>query len=296
MSGFGYASAAAKKPLFPAAASCSVFALDQGCWQINVMSKVRRAVFVQVGGLVLVAALFAVAGHYFPLVDWISAIQQKVMRLGAWSAIWYPLLYACCNVLLLPGGLLSIGGGFFFGLWWGFLIILVGNVTGAAISFYISRWLGRNWLRRKLMRNATLEALEPAVEREGWKIILLSQLHPLFPTSLLNYLYGLTSMRFRTCMLWVAIGQAPGLFLYAYIGTLGQLGLNLIRGKSHPRLFEYWVWGGGLLLSAVVLVALGRISLRLLKEAEEAAAKTEAANKMVPMSDKLKPRPAWAGK
>jgi len=68
-----------------------------------------------------------------------------------------------------------------------------------------------------------MEALEPAVAREGWKIILLSQLHPLFPTSLLNYLYGLTRIRFRTCMLWVAIGQAPGLFLYAYVGTLGQL-------------------------------------------------------------------------
>ena len=77
-------------------------------------------------------------------------------------------------------------------------------------------------------------------EREGWKIIFLSQLNPLFPTSLLNYLYGLTAIRFRTCILWVAIGQAPGLFLYAYVGTLGQLGLNLVRGKSHPRVIEYW--------------------------------------------------------
>ncbi len=120
------------------------------------------------------------------------------------------------------------------------------------------------------MRNGTLEALEPAVEREGWKIILLSQLHPLFPTSLLNYLYGLTTIRFRTCMLWVAIGQAPGLFLYAYLGTLGQLGLNLVRGKSHPRGVEYIIWGGGLLTSVLVLVVLGRIALRLLQEAEDA--------------------------
>ena len=260
------------------------------------MSKVRRAVFVQVGGLVLFAALLAVAGHFFPLIEWISAIQQKVMRLGAWSAIWYPLLYACCNVLLLPGGLLSIGGGFFFGLWWGFFIVLVGNVAGAAISFFISRWLGRNWLKRKLMCNPTLEALEPAVEREGWKIILLSQLHPLFPTSLLNYLYGLTSMRFRTCMLWVAIGQAPGLFLYAYIGTLGQLGLNLVRGKSHPRFFEYWLWGGGLFLSAVVLIFLGRISLRLLKEAEQTAAENEKARGGVAPKAEVKSAPAFAVK
>ena len=235
------------------------------------MVEVRRALYVQFGGLLLVGILIFVLSRFFPLADILAAVQQRVMGWGAWSAICYPLLYACCNVLLLPGGFLSLGGGFFFGLWWGFLIILVGNVGGAAISFYISRWIGRRWLRRRLMQNRTLEALEPAVEREGWKIILLSQLHPLFPTSLLNYLYGLTTIRFRTCMLWVAIGQAPGLFLYAYLGTLGQLGLNLVRGKSHPHLIEYFIWGGGLVTSVVVLLMLGRIALRLLKEAEEAA-------------------------
>jgi len=246
------------------------------------MSQVRRAVYIQLIGLVLIAVSFAVASQFFPIAEWIAQVQQKIMHLGGWSAICYLLLYACCNVLLLPGGLLSLGGGFFFGLWWGFFIVLVGNVTGAAISFVISRWIGRRWLRRKLLRNSTLEALEPAVEREGWKIILLSQLHPLFPTSLLNYLYGLTTVRFRTCILWVAIGQAPGLFLYAYIGTLGQLGLNLMRGKSHPRVIEYWIWGGGLLLSAIILALLGRISLRLLQEVNEKAGERDELKCQVP--------------
>lgn len=255
------------------------------------MNKVRRAIFFQVGGLMVVATAFAVASHFFPLIDWVAAVQQRVMHLGAWSAIWYPLLYACCNVLLLPGGLLSIGGGFFFGLWWGFFIVLVGNVSGAAIAFLISRWLGRKWFRRRIMKNPTLEALEPAVRREGWKIILLSQLHPLFPTSLLNYLYGLTTIRFRTCILWVAIGQAPGLFLYAYLGTLGQLGLNLARGKTHPKLVEYWIWGGGFVLSAVVLFLLGRISLRLVQEAEEKSRTTTESDLN---SDEIEPEGAWA--
>ena len=259
------------------------------------MSKARRAVLVQLGALGLFVALFLVGSRFFPIADWVAQIQQKIMHLGVWSAIWYPLLYACCNVMLLPGGILSIGGGFFFGLWWGFLIILVGNVTGAAIAFVLSRWIGRSWLRRRLLRNATLIALEPAVEREGWKIILLSQLHPLFPTSLLNYLYGLTTIRFQTCILWVAIGQAPGLFLYAYIGTLGQLGLNLLRGQSHPRLIEYWIWGGGFLLSAVILILLGRISLGLLQEVEKRAGKDENPSEHMAPED-VKGLSIWARK
>jgi len=239
------------------------------------MVQIRRAIIVQLGGLILVAGALFFLSRIFPVVEILAAIQQRVMHWGAWSAICYPFLYAACNVLLLPGGVLSIGAGFFFGLWWGFLIALLGNVIGAAISFFISRWIGRQWLKRKLMRNPTLVALEPAVEREGWKIILLSQLHPLFPTSLLNYLYGLTRIRFRTCMLWVAIGQAPGLFLYSYLGTLGQLGLNLARGKSHPRGIEYLLWLGGFASAAVVLVLLGRIALRLLQGTEQETTRSQ---------------------
>lgn len=240
------------------------------------MVKIRRAIILQLGGLFVVGIALFILSRMFPLVDILADVQQHVMRWGAWSAICYPFLYACCNVLLLPGGVLSIGAGFFFGLWWGFAIALFGNVVGAAISFFISRSLGRQWMKRNLSRNQTFVALQPAIDREGWKIILLSQLHPLFPTSLLNYLYGLTRIRFRTCMLWVAIGQAPGLFLYSYLGTLGQYGLNLARGKTHPRIVEYWVWLGGFAAAAATLITLGRIALRLLKRAQKEAAATDA--------------------
>ncbi len=78
----------------------------------------------------------------------------------------------------------------------------------------------------------------------------------------MNYLYGLTRIRVRTCLLWIAIGQAPGLFLYAYLGTLGQLGLRIARGETHPRAYEYWIWGTGLTFSILMLILPGRIALR----------------------------------
>jgi len=76
-------------------------------------------------------------------------------------------------------------------------------------------------------------------------------------------------------MLWVAIGQAPGLFLYSYLGTLGQLGLNLARGKTHPRTIEYWIWLGGFGLAFIILIILGRIALNLLKRAQDEVAAGE---------------------
>ena len=224
------------------------------------MKNALRVVYLQIGGLLLFAGGVILAQRVFPIADWIALVQQRVMHLGPMSAICYPLLYAICNVLLLPGGILSVGGGFFFGLWWGFLIVWIGNVAGAALSFFLSRFAGRRWLGQRLLNHPAYQALEPAVRRQGWKIILLSQLNPLFPTSLLNYLYGLTTIRFGPCLLWIAVGQAPGLFLYAYLGTLGQLGLNLFRGKTHPHLIEYVIWGLGLLTSILLVMVLGRIA------------------------------------
>jgi uncharacterized membrane protein YdjX (TVP38/TMEM64 family) len=235
------------------------------------MPETRRALFFQLAGVFVVIAIFLAVSRFLPIIHLIAALQQRVVHWGAWSALCYPLLFALCNVLLLPGGILSVGGGFFFGLWWGFVLVFVGNAIGAAVSFVLSRSLGQRWLSRKLSRYPALRRLEPAVEREGWKIIFLSQLHPLFPTSLLNYVYGLTRIQFGTYMLWTAIGRAPGLFLYVYFGTLGQFGLNLATGKSHPHIFEYWVWGGAFITTALLFLLLSRIALRALRETDETA-------------------------
>src|SRR6266511_3688425 len=235
------------------------------------MFKIRRAIYWQLAGLAVAIALVSLLSPFFPVADFIEALQEKVMQWGAWGAICYPLLFAVCNILLLPGGVLAVGGGFFFGVWWGLLVVFAGNLIGAAISFASSRWVARRWFQRKLSQNPTLRVLGPAVERESWKIILLSQLHPLFPTSLLNYLYGLTRIRFGTYMLWASIGRAPGLFLYVYVGTLGQFAVRIIRGKSYPRTIEYWIWGGAFITTALLLVVLGRVAYQAIRTSQASA-------------------------
>ena len=224
------------------------------------MLKVGSAICWQVGALVIAIVFAIVLSRFLPIVSFIEASQHRVMSWGAWGAVCYPLLFAACNILLLPGGILAVGGGFFFGLWWGFLIVLVGNLVATAVSFALSRWIARRWFQQKLSHNATLRALGPAVERESWKIILLSQLHPLFPTSLLNYFYGITRIPFGSYMLWASLGRAPGLFLYVYAGTLGQFAVRIMRGKSYPRMIEYWIWGGVFVTTALLLIVLGRMA------------------------------------
>jgi uncharacterized membrane protein YdjX (TVP38/TMEM64 family) len=235
---------------------------------VKVPARGRFAIWWQLGGLLLGGIVLAVAARHFPLVEYVTRAQQKIEEMEVWGGVLYPLLYAACNVLLLPGGVIAIGSGLFFGLWWGAALSLVGNVVGAAVAFGIARLIGRRWLVARLLKNERWAALDRAIERHGWKIIFLTQVHPLFPTSLLNYIYGVTRIRFSHCMLWVALGQAPGLFLYAYLGTLTQHGLRVWRGLSHPHPHEYVIWIGGLVLSLAATVALGRLALRLMAESQ----------------------------
>lgn len=235
----------------------------------------RHTFLWQVIGLALgVLVLWFVAGH-FPVVDYITRAQRAIGRMELWGGVLYPLLYAVCNVLLLPAGVLAIGSGLFFGLWWGSAINLAGNVLGAAISFSLARVIGRRWLVARLLQQPRWAALDRAIERHGWKIIFLTQVVPLSPTSLLNYLYGVTRIRLGTCLLWIALGQAPVLFLYAYLGTLTQHGLRVWRGQSDPQPHEYVLWLGGLALTIGVTIALGRLAGRILAESREEEAKMD---------------------
>src|SRR5881394_573064 len=246
------------------------------------MLKVRHSLYWQAGALGIAIALVFALSRFFPVIEFIEALQRRVMSLGAWAGVCYPLLFAACSILLLPGGIPAVGAGFFFGLWWGFLIVFAGNLIATAVSFALSRSIAKRWFRQKLSDNPTLRALGPVVERESWKIILLSQLHPLFPTSLLNYFYGLTRIRFSTYMLWASIGRMPGLFFYAYVGTLGQLAVRIMRGKSYPQTLEYWIWGGAFITTVLLLVVLGRVARRAIQTPVERGSSRSPKDRLEP--------------
>jgi len=238
--------------------------------------KPTRAILFQVGGLVIFALLAVVLGQYFPLDQIIFRLGESVAKHQPWSTVLYPLALAAANLLLLPGGLLIVGGGFFFGLKQGFLLVLAGNLVGAAVAFYITRRFARGWVEQRFLQNPKWRALDLAIAREGWKIVFLTQLNPLSPTSLINYFYGATRMRFGVCMLWIAIGQIPGMFLYAYLGSMGRFSWKLWREGAGFREGAYWLWMAGLLLALALTIALARIALRLLDEAQSRALAEDA--------------------
>lgn len=232
------------------------------------MKKANRAILLHTLSVPLLAGILLLAVRWLPIADYITQAQREITRLETWGTLLYPLLFAACNILLLPGGILAIGAGLFFGLWWGWALNILGTTLGAAIALIIARRWGRAWVEKRLHLNGKWARLDTAVAREGRKIIFLSQVHPLFPTSLLNYLYGLSRLPLRTCLLWIALGQAPGMFLYAYLGRFAQDGLRAWRGESTLTPADWTLWTAGLLTAIAILTTLAKIALRILAQAQ----------------------------
>jgi uncharacterized membrane protein YdjX (TVP38/TMEM64 family) len=66
--------------------------------------------------------------------------------------------------------------------------------------------------------NPKFRALDAAIGSEGFKLILLLRLSPIFPFALSNYLYGVTAVGFWPYITATFLGFLPGTLAYVYSG------------------------------------------------------------------------------
>jgi len=98
--------------------------------------------------------------------------------------------------------------------------------------------------------------MDRAVTSEGWKIVLLTRLSPVFPFTLLNYAFGLTRVRLRDYVLASWIGMMPGTVLYVYLGSLARAGVT--PQERTPT--EWAFYGVGLAATVWVAVMVTRLA------------------------------------
>ena len=185
------------------------------------------------------------------------------------------LAYVLACVLLVPGSVMTLGAGFAFGLGLGFAAVFVGSNVGAALAFFLGRTLARGWIEKKVAGNARFRAIDQAVGRQGFKIVLLLRLSPVFPFTVLNYALGLTRVSFRDYCLGSLIGMIPGILMYVYLGSLITSVTELASGRSEKTLAEKMLFYAGLAATVVVTLFITRIARRALATAIPTEAQTQ---------------------
>jgi uncharacterized membrane protein YdjX (TVP38/TMEM64 family) len=212
---------------------------------------------VVVGGILL-------AAKYFNLQEVLRQALAWISGLGAAGLLIFIALYIMACVLLLPGSILTLGAGVVFGVVQGSIAVSIGATLGATSAFLVGRYLARNWVAKRIAGNKKFNAVDEAVGKEGWKIVLLTRLSPVFPFNLLNYAYGLTKVSLSHYFFASWIGMMPGTVMYVYLGSLAG-DLASLGAGGHSRTTAEWVlYGVGLLATVVVTVFVTRVAKKAL--------------------------------
>lgn len=213
--------------------------------------------------LVIVAAVIValVAGSRFlHIQELLSKALEWVSGLGMWGPVIFIVIYILACVLFIPGAILTLGAGVIFGVIKGSIIVSISATLGATAAFLVGRYLAREWVARKIEGNAKFKSIDEAVAREGWKIVGLTRLSPVFPFVLLNYSYGLTKVSLRDFFFASWVGMIPGTVMYVYIGSLaGDLAMLGAGGRAKTA-GEWVLYGVGFVATVVVTVFVTRIA------------------------------------
>ena len=176
----------------------------------------RILLFFSLSALVPILIL---AIRSFYVQDFLRNVLMQIEHLGAWGPVAFIVTYNLATVLFIPGSVLTLGGGVIFGLWWGSIYVFIAASLGATFAFLIGRYLSRDRVVKYMEAHPKFKALDRAVSQEGFKIVFLTRLCPLFPFNLLNYALGITQVSLKDYVLG-SFGMIPATILYVYSGSL----------------------------------------------------------------------------
>ncbi|MCB0322331.1 MAG: TVP38/TMEM64 family protein [Bdellovibrionales bacterium] len=188
----------------------------------------------------------------------------QIAELGAVGAVFFVVLYIGATVAFLPGSILTLGAGAVYGLFQGFILVSFASTVGAALAFLVGRYAARSLVERLLTRYQSLGALDAAVAQNGFLLVLLTRLSPVFPFNVLNYFYGLTNVGFWTYVSASWIGMVPGTLLYVYLGSIA----GTLARTDAPRertTIEWVFYLLGLAATAVVTIYSANLARRAIR-------------------------------
>lgn len=211
---------------------------------------------------ITVAVLIFGLARICDLPGFLTRSLSWVENLGPIGPIVFIFVYVLATVFFVPGSALTLGAGAIFGVLAGSIYVSIAATLGATAAFLIGRYLARDWVARRTEGNPKFKAIDEAVAREGWKIVGLVRLSPVFPFNVLNYAFGVTRVSLRDYFWASWIGMIPGTVMYVYLGSLGR---NLAAGRSRTPA-EWVLYAAGLVATVGVTLFVTRLARRALEQ------------------------------
>ncbi|CAD5311597.1 unnamed protein product [Arabidopsis thaliana] len=217
--------------------------------------------------LLLVAIVSAVI--FLPveqkLKDFLLWIKED---LGPFGPLALALAYIPLTIVAVPASVLTLGGGYLFGLPVGFVADSLGATLGATAAFLLGRTIGKSYVTSKIKHYPKFQAVSVAIQKSGFKIVLLLRVVPILPFNMLNYLLSVTPVRLGEYMLatWLGMMQ-PITFALVYVGTTLKDLSDITHGWHEVSVFRWVIMMVGVALAVILIICITRVAKSSLDKA-----------------------------
>ena len=169
------------------------------------------------------------------------------------TALAFMAIYIIVVAFSLPGGaVLTIVGGFLFGLALGTVFVVVSATIGATALFLVAKTTIGDALKARM--GPWLQKMEQGFQENALNYLLAMRLIPIFPFFVVNLVPAFLRVRLKTYFLATLFGIIPGSVVYIQVGA--GLGSIFDSGEEFTA--------AGILTPDVVLALVGLAILSLL--------------------------------
>lgn len=144
--------------------------------------------------------------------EWLRHLPELLSRYrGHAAAILIALQILQVFVCIIPGQPIQFAASYMFGIFRGFLLSIAGAVIGVSVSFFLAKFLGRDFVELLFDKDKVADYHAKLNSGRGLLIVLLIYLIPGVPKDLVSYVAGISGMKFRPFLIVSTVGRSPGM-------------------------------------------------------------------------------------
>lgn len=215
----------------------------------------RRKIYLLITLVILIAITWAIRETgYITESAYINFKNEQ----PALAIFLFIVAYTFSVVAMIPTLPFNLLAGFLWGGFIGGLISAGASTLGACITFYIVRFSFADLLPENIFKKRKLTSLlEKDMSEKPMSYVAAVRLNPLFPTGVINYLFGLSKLNFKVYIVASAIFFLPGGFAFAIVGA--ELGVLIKFAEKQEILYSILI-----LFFAVSMLLTGYIFSKLI--------------------------------
>jgi len=172
----------------------------------------------------------------------VKVLAARIRGLGNWGYAAVIGLMVVHSFVPFPAEILALCAGAVYGTLWGTVLIWVGAMIGASLSFALARWLGQPFVSAVLGPKSCAK-LDGWTAEQGAVTLLVARFIPIIAFNLINYCAGLTRVSWGTFLWTTGLGIVPLTVLMVWMGA-SMMELT-------------WPWLLGLAAAGIVVVCGG---------------------------------------